>query len=260
MARSLQSWVRMMPLHAKLCRVAAPALVAVASTACDHHAFSPPARSLPLETAATMPQGSFGLQAEGGAHGTIFGPTIYAGTARARYGVDDSTELSGEASLMNVAGVSAASTNPNIYSARVGFKHRLLPFEARSGPTLSVTGGVGAGGSAGGGFLSPDLGAIVSWENAYVVPFAAVRGSLSQPVASQPVDTSGSGDKVGTFVNVPELTWIGGLTAGIRLPLDWMIRGPVRAALLGGVGWTGLRDSVDSTSFVSAEGGAELVF
>jgi len=218
---------------------------------CDHHAFSPPARALPLETVAPLSAGATGIQLEGGGHEeAAWGPSLVSGTARVRHGVGEDTDLSVEATVLHVMGQSTAGTNPDAGMARVGVKHRVLPF-------LSLTAGVGGGGSAGGGFVSPDIGAIVAYENPYVVPFFAMRGTLSQPIAARPINTTGVGDTM-TYINTPELTWIYGGTVGLRIPLWPHER--VSGSLIGGVGITMLNDRVEDAGYVSASGGAEVVF
>jgi hypothetical protein len=116
---------------------------------------------------------------------------------------------------------------------------------------------VGGGGSAAGGFFSPDIGAIVAYENPYLVPFLAVRGSISQPIAAQPVNTTGVGDTM-TYVSIPELTWIYRGTVGLRIPLWPHER--VSGSIIGGVGITMLNDRVENAGYLSASGGAEVVF
>ncbi len=237
---------------ARFLKVASLVPFAWTGAGCDHHAFSPPARALPLETVAPLPYGATGIQVEGGTHQTIFGPSVDSGTARVRRGVGDDTDVSVEASVLHVTGDSAVGTKPDVLTGRIGFKHRVLPF-------LAFTAGVGGGDSTGGGFVSPDIGAIVAYENPYVVPFFSVRGSLSQPIGARPVNTTGVTD-TSSYVNTPQLTWIYGATLGLRIPLGWRADDRVRGSLLGGIGLTALGDRIDSYALMSASAGAEIVF
>jgi hypothetical protein len=134
-------------------------------------------------------------------------------------------------------------------------KHEALPW-------LSLTAGLGGGASAGGGFVSPDLGAIFAYENRYAVPFFSLRASASVPFDTHAVDTGQAGDSVGQWVYTPPLTWIGGGAAGLRIPLGWCDAAPcpVRGSLLGGLGLTYLGYDGASTGVISLAGGGEIVF
>ncbi len=78
------------------------------------------------------------------------GLSAASGTLNVRYGVGAETDAAGEISVLQVQGQSAANTFPYVFSGRAGVKHELVH------RVLSVTAGVGGGGSAGGGFFSPD--------------------------------------------------------------------------------------------------------
>ena len=162
--------------------------------------------------------------------------------------------MSAEVSVLHVQGDSAAHMSQNAYAGRIGVKERLFPW-------MSVTGGAGAGGSAAGGFVAPDVGAIIAYENPYIVPFLALRGTLSQPIGASLVDTSSTSNSRGEYVFTPHLTWIGGGIAGIRVPLGSNeAKGTLRGALLGGIGFTHLADENDAVSVISALGGGEIIF
>jgi hypothetical protein len=224
---------------------------------CNHQVYSPPARLLPLESVATLARGETGVQLEGGVHGAVFGPSGESGSIRVRHGIADRTDVSMEASVMHIDGNSVANTYPYLFAGRAGVKHELLRW-------VSVTAGVGGGASAaGGGFVSPDLGVIVAYENRYFVPFFSLRASASVPFDTHPVDTGQAGsDAVGRWVYTPPLTWIGGGTAGVRIPLGWCGAAPcgVRGSLLGGLGLTYLGYDGASTGVASIAAGGELVF
>jgi hypothetical protein len=209
--------------------VAQLASLGVASlTGCTTDVYLPPARFFPLESAATLPPGETGLQVEGGIHGAVFGVSAESGTLRVRRGVSDGTDASLEVSVLHIDGAGPGDSSPYAFASRVGIKHRVASW-------LSLTAGLGGGGSAGGGFVSPDLGAIVAAENPYIVPFLALRGTFSQPFAAQPVLVSSGPSGV-----YPPLTWIVGGIAGLRIPIRSCEPATCRVggSLLGGLGYT----------------------
>jgi hypothetical protein len=217
---------------------------------CAHHVYSPPARMLPLESVATLPRGETGVQGEFGGVSWIDGATA---SIRARRGFTDRAEVSAEASVLHVGHRSAAGTKRDGFGARAGAKYALASW-------LAITGGLGGGASAAGGFFSPDLAVIVAWENRYVVPFLSGRASLSLPVGARQVDVTGTDDTT-TFVGTPTRTWILGATAGVRVPVGSPAPGSgARANLLAGVGATHLQDATEDQSVLQLGLGAELVF
>lgn len=222
------------------------ALLVATSTGCSNTVYSPPARMLPLETAATLHRGDIGVQAEGGPSGAVLGFGAFSGTARVRRGMTDKLDASLEGSVVRITGNAATDVNKTIIASRIGAKYRLHEF-------VAVTGGVGGGGSAGGGFVSPDLGVIVAAENPYVVPFVSFRGSVSQPIGAKAVDVTARGEAPGTDVGIPRTTWLANGTLGLRVPIG-------KWSILGGVGVSQLADAHDGQRFVSAAGGLEAVF
>jgi hypothetical protein len=218
---------------------------------CAHHVYSPPARMLPLESVATLARGETGVQGELGGVSWIDGTTA---SIRARRGFTERTELSAEASVLHVGRRSAAGTNPNGYAVRAGAKYAVWPW-------LALAGGLGGGGSAAGGFFSPDLAVIVAWENRYAVPFLSARAGLSLPLEARQVDMTEVGDSA-TFAGTPERTWIFGATTGVRVPLGSSrpASGAVRGNLLVGVGMTHLQDSKDDQDALQLGFGGELIF
>ena len=237
----------------RCCRAAIAVAVALLY-GCNHEVYSPPSRILPLESAATLAAGETGVQLEGGTHGAVFGPSGESGTMRIRHGIGSDTDVSGEVSVLHVDGNSAGGTYPFLFASRVGVKHQALRW-------LSLTAGLGGGASAGGGFLSPDLGVIIAYENRYLVPFLGLRASVSVPFDTHPVDTGLAGsDPAGQYVYTPPFTWIGGGIAGLRVPIGWCARCRVRGSLLGGVGLTYLAYTGADTGVLSVAAGGELVF
>lgn len=64
-------------------------LLACVGTGCNYQVYSPPARTLPLESPATVPVGTTGIAVEGGPGGALFGPDLAFGAARIRHAVND---------------------------------------------------------------------------------------------------------------------------------------------------------------------------
>ena len=151
-----------------------------ALAACTANAISPPGRTTPLESAGGIGQGAVGVQGEAGISGAVFGPSLGHATARVRVGVLERTDVSGEANVVVVRELEPTGTHRGIYSLRGGVKHAFTP-------NFAVVGGLGFGASAGGGFISPDIGFIAGIGNAYVVPFLSARLIISQPIAPQQV-------------------------------------------------------------------------
>jgi hypothetical protein len=209
---------------------------------------------LPLESAATLSPGETGMQLEGGAHGAVFGVSAKSGTVRVRRGVDDATDVSAEVSILHVENTSAqVNTYPNVFAIRGGAKRRITRW-------FSLTGGLGGGASDGGGFISPDVGGVLAFENRYLVPFLSARAGFSFPFDARPVDT---GAKTGP--EAPPTTGYAGAVTGLRVPLggcDERTCG-ARGSLLAGVGFTSFayRGGEDeSQTVLSIAGGAEVVF
>ncbi len=179
-------------------------------TGCIGHMFSPPARPMPLETAATATEGETRLSLEGAGSTVVFGPGILAGTARVRHGVGHDTEVDAEATAAFVDTTSRSTAGSLALSARLGVKHELNPH-------IAVTMGLGGGWHMGGGFFAPDLGIVFAYENPYFVPFFAIAAGVSLPIAPVPVDVGGVND-------VPELdvarrTLFASGVTGVRISL-----------------------------------------
>ncbi|OJY25749.1 MAG: hypothetical protein BGO98_34585 [Myxococcales bacterium 68-20] len=230
--------------------VAMPLLVG-----CNSTVFSPPARPMPLESAATLPMGDTGIQVEGGTHGRIFGPDLLSGTVRVRHGIAEDVDATGEVSAMHVDVHPdvPTSTSTFVHAARGGAKVRLAK-------PLAIAGGFGGGFSAAGAFVSPEAGPIVAWENRYVVPFLATRFGVSQPISPRAVDTSEQQD--GSRIDRPRTTWLATGVAGLRIPIGWSEpeAGTLRGSLLAGAGVTHVADNRDKDTFSQFAVGGELVF
>jgi hypothetical protein len=234
----------------------APSACALLVSGCQYDVYSPPARALPLETAATLPRGDTGIQLEGALHANgLFGFQATSGALRVREGIGGRTDVSEEVTVIHIDGQSAADTYPNIFGVRGGLKHELVK-------GVALIGGAGGGASAGGGFVSPDIGAVASYENPYFVPFAEFRTTVSIPFDRRSVDTSTPQDGIGKYVYLPPFTFMVGGMAGARIPLGWRVApGRVRGSLLGGIGYTHLTYFAgNDADVISLAVGTELVF
>lgn len=233
------------------------ALVTTCLLGCSHHVYSPPARTLPLESMASVGRARTALALEGARHSinVPFGYGASSGTARFRHGVAENVDLSLEGHIIHIDGDPAADVDQNIYALRIGTKYMV-------NSAFALTGGWGMGLHEGGSYASPDLGLLAGWENRYAVPFFSARGLLSVPIRAHEVDTTNAGTPLGTDVGTPVTTVGFGTTAGLRVPIppSFEPHVGVRGSLLGGVGTIFLGDNEDSAAVVSAGGGAEIEF
>jgi hypothetical protein len=222
---------------------------------CNSTLFSPPARPMPLESAATLPRGDTGIQVEGASSSRIFGPSVVSGTLRVRHGVTDDLDVAVEATAAHIDAEADVPTPTSraIHALRGAAKLRLAK-------SFAIAGGLGGGWSAAGAFVSPDVGPIVAWENRYVVPFIATRVGVSQPISPHEVDTSQAQD--GSRIDRARTTWLVGGVVGLRVPLGWAKReaGTLRGSLVAGIGMTHLADDRDKDTFGQLALGGEIVF
>lgn len=216
-----------------------------AMVACTPHAFSPPARMMPLQSAATLPRGQVALAAHGGVADGSFGPGVTGGGIRLRRGLTERLDGSVEGSLLWVDRQGKVSTHPGIYTLRAGTKLRVLPW-------LALWGGVGGGGSTAGGFIQPDVGLIVAFENRYLVPFIDGSLGVSAPFLAREVKIdAGEG---GPFYGRPRMTSVVAAHVGLRAPIIEV------ASVLLALGITELADGRERQSFVQLQAGIEYYF
>jgi len=216
---------------------------ALGMSACS--VLTPPTRPFPLETVATVGNGRTGEQVEIGRSSDL---GAESGTMRVRHGLDSETDVSVEGAATNVT---SGNSDPNlrIWSGRAGVKRRVRKW-------LAVTGGLGGGAFGGNPFLGPDVGGIASWENPYLIPFAALRGSVSVPLAPRPVDFADQG--------TPRIEWFGQAALGARFPFGCGCRKPVagepRGSLLVGYSRTWFADTKNNGAFDAYAVGGEITF
>jgi hypothetical protein len=194
------------------------AALAALGGGCSYHVFSPPARAFHLESAAPAKPGETIVGARGGFYGGVFEPGAIVGSANVRHGVAPNVEVNGEATYANIRDDDDENTldvDKNAGAVRLGVK--------AGNQYAAVTGGLGGGVTALGGFGAADLGGIVSYANCYVVPFLAASGFASTP--------AGEGNNVAFrngIVSRPGTALGFGAGAGLEIPLD---RGRCRAGL-----------------------------
>lgn len=189
-------------------RMAQTGTLLAALTGCSTHLFSLPGRTVPLESAEVLAAGRKSVSVEGSGGSLVFGPAIYTASARLRLGMDNAKgyELDVEANGM------LASEHVAL-GARAGTKVRIWEF-------LSLTTGVGAGGSSMGGYVSPDLGFLMSYENADFIPFGGARVWVSAPFAKDTLYLSDNGESDGTIRPYEAgFTFGTAFTAGARIPI-----------------------------------------
>lgn len=224
------------------------ALTVIVLAGCTPHVFSPPGRVIPLEAPATVGEGRTGIQIEGGMSSESFGEPIGHGTARVRHGLTERLEINGEASAMVFTLGDDAMTDAHrgIYSARFGVKGAF-------GRHFALTSGLAGGWSAGGGFLSPDIGIVTGWTNNFVVPFISTRVFFSQPLNATAVTIT---DNEETITAEPQPSYGVSLATGIRVPFG--PRGDERGAFTTGFGFTVISDGDETKEFSGFNVGVEL--
>ncbi|MGO9834099.1 MAG: hypothetical protein ACLP1X_07790 [Polyangiaceae bacterium] len=223
--------------------IVALAVGSLMASACS--IFTPPTRPFPLETVATAGNGRTGEQVE---IARSSGLDADSATMRVRRGIGSDTDVSVEGTAIHVA---SGNSDPDlrIWSGRAGVKRRVNEW-------LAFTGGLGAGAFGGDPFAGPDVGGIAAYENPYVVPFAALRGSVSIPLASRPVDFADQG--------TPRTDWFGQLAVGARFPLGCACQEPrageLRGSILLGYSRTWYADTKNNGAFDAFAGGGEITF
>lgn len=186
------------------------ALLSVSEAACSPYLHSPPARMMPLETAQALPKGDIAVQGAFGGGAGIWAPGIGAGTLQARYGFGHGFEGSVEGGFAVIVPRDTEWTTTarrTVLSARTGFKYAPTSW-------FGVQAGFGGGGSAAGGYISPDVGIIFSYQG-NVVPFLGGGFYSSYPINGKPIVFEGDGR---TEVLLPDKTLGAYGNFGIRIP------------------------------------------
>jgi len=218
---------------------------------CTPHVYSPPARTIPLETSASVGEGATSVQGSFGGSAAVFGPGAWHAGARVAHGVSASTELDveGNATIIEEGHGVQSDAHRGIYSLRLGVKQSFSPH-------FALSFGLGGGGSAGGSHLSPDVGFVAGYDNPYVVPFASVRGFVSQPLSTREVVMV---DEDATYRLRPEASIGYAWVTGVRIPLGRLQPdGHRRASLLAGFGSTHVFSAGEEDWWFGFNGGFEV--
>lgn len=227
------------------------------ATGCSHNVYSPPARLVALQGPEALGEGRTAVAGELLIMDQVFGAPVRGGAVRARHGVSPDLELVGEAAMVRFDDSEGVETDqdPGIYSARVGTKWS----PEGLGHHLALTAGLGGGGHTAGGFIAPDLGFVVGYQNPYLVPFYGMEGGVSVPLAASAVDTSRNDEEVGAHVDTPITTFSVRSTLGMRIPLVFGWDGP--GALVLGAQHIYLVDTDgEDDSWLGLAGQLEVIF
>jgi hypothetical protein len=207
-------------------RVLLASMVAVVAAACSPYLHSPPARLVPLEAAKSLAKGDLAFQGALGGGTSVWRPGYIAGTFQTRYGFGQGFEGVAEASFVSLF---PRDTDWNtdalhsMFAGRAGFKYEVASW-------FALQAGFGGGGSAAGGFVSPDAGGIFSYQGPKVVPFVAAGFYYSWPVRAKAiVFTDGDGD-VAVLRPTNTLGYYGNF--GIRVPFSHSDPESPRSALI----------------------------
>jgi hypothetical protein len=212
---------------------------------------------MPLEASASLGANKQAVGADAflGAFG--LGPTISSFRGSYRRGLSDHLELRVAPALSWIHGAERRESSGGIYSARGSVKYAFVPH-------FSLDGGLGGGYSAGGAFATPDVGLTASYDNPYLVPFAAARGFLSLPFARTNVriyDTY-EGDEGGEYLRSlkPKFTYGHQLALGLRLKMHQAQDPRPYPTLACAVTGTGLYDDEESEGVFGAACGMDVTF
>jgi hypothetical protein len=180
---------------------------------CSSTLTSPPGHALHLATPASAGKGNTLVTAAVGGGGEPFGPGVVAGELRARHGVAKSTDVGVTAAAVGLVGEHdfAIRHHAGIYSLRAFAHHELVP------RFVALHAGVAGGGSAGGGFLSPDVGLTLGFENPHVVPYVSGTFFVSSPLTKNTLDMRKGNDT--SDLREPYLSFGPRLGTGIRIPI-----------------------------------------
>ena len=202
-------------------------LLAASASSCSPYLHSPPARMVPLEAAKALPKGDFAVQGALAGGVAIFGPSVGAGTAQGRYGFGRGFEGAAEVGFAALgARGSDWTTNArrSMFAARAGFKYEVASW-------FAVQAGLGGGVSAGGGYISPDAGAIFSYQGEHIVPFFSGGVFYSVPLAEKDIVFT-NGDRMEVLRADKTIGYQGNL--GLRIPFtDSRSDSPRSAVMLG---------------------------
>jgi hypothetical protein len=168
---------------------------------------------LHLATPDTGGEGVTSVAAAVSGGGQLFGPVLTGAQVQVRYGVHDRVDVGVDASAVAALGNQLERTpHRGIYAVRVFTHWTIVP------RWLAVHAGLGGGGSAAGGYLAPDIGATLGYENRWAVPYAHLSFVSSHPLTQNRLDLTIDNDSMLAF-GVPYTTVGGQFGGGLRFPV-----------------------------------------
>lgn len=225
--------------------------LAYVSAACSAPIVSPPASPIVLESAQRMPDNGIAARGMVGTYGGIFSGGARTATLGVRLGLPNEVETAFDASAYRVSDNDSADVSPNV-SRWVGGARVSASWGKLSTSFFRPILGFGGGYSAGGGFVSPDLGFTLAYENQYFVPFLQARGGLSLPIKPNTIELKIDGE---TRTGRPETTYMAMVTLGGEEPLSNAEYAP---ALAFGLSYVRLVDRHDDLAWWGASLGLEI--
>lgn len=190
--------------------------IALFLSGCTRHIFSPPTRLVPVETASTLEASETSAGLHAGLRGAIFGPSVVVVAGQGRHGLTEELELGGDLNYMYVSdeqeGI-AVDHSRNAFSGRASLKWAPEVL----GQYVALVGGVGGGHGAAGGFVSPDVGVLFSYDW-YVTPIVSAGVFVSQPIGAKTLDIRENVDDE-PLLSTPEFTYGYSLASGFAIPI-----------------------------------------
>jgi hypothetical protein len=180
---------------------------------------------VPLETAKALHKGDFAIQGALAGGAAFWGPSVGAGTLQGRYGFGRSFEGALEAGFATIGQRDTdwnTTASHTLFSTRAGFKYEAVSW-------FAVQAGFGGGGSAAGGYISPDAGIIFSYQGESVVPFLAGGFYYSHPVSENAIVFR---DQNSVEVLLPDRTLGAYGNFGLRIPVTGSAPDSPRTAIM----------------------------
>ena len=201
---------------------------------------SPPAAAFPMVSPSSLGSGVTRFRAQASA-GIMPGFTAPGGIAiglGAGHGLHDVMDFGVEARAVRLFTDRAVEMHPLISSGRISLKYTRWP-------GIALSSGLGGGGWAGGGFLSPDVAVIFGRHEPGLRGFLIFDAAVSVPFARQPVAVGDADDMVEPVL--PTTSWWLATTVGFRFALADPCAPVFMLALSLGITWAG-----DATGMVQA--------
>jgi hypothetical protein len=227
-------------------------LLCVGLNSCITHAFAPPLRAVALESPRILQPKQTAIAAAGSWGAGAGDLTKETVSVRVRRGIAARVEASLETNAFHYDTVQTTAA-----LARAGVKYCPIA-DGRRCP-LALTLGLGGGAYDHGVLFGGDGGAIVGFENPYLVPFLAGRLGFGVPVSARPVydgstcDSFPPAQPCGNVYNTPKADLVLGASLGLRWPVPplgehlsllgaydvmWMFDGD-RDQVVHAIGWAG---------------------